>query len=93
MTWIALPPRLFSSSAISFRLLSSRAASTSFAPWSAAIFAVARPMPLEAPVITMVCSRIGLSRRVFIPESSWLMRMESAADASRRAWASLKSGV
>lgn len=38
-----------------------RATSTSFAPFFAALRAVTRPMPLVAPVITIVCSPIGFS--------------------------------
>ena len=40
-----------------------RAASTTRAPARAAFCAVTSPMPLDAPVITMTCSRDGLERR------------------------------
>jgi hypothetical protein len=38
-----------------------REASTTLAPRCAAVRAVARPMPLEAPVMTMTCWLSGLS--------------------------------
>src|SRR5215470_5593583 len=37
-----------------------RAASTTLAPFLAAVSAVHRPMPLDAPVMTITCSLIGL---------------------------------
>src|SRR5437763_7279772 len=46
--------------AISFSVSVLRAARTSLAPWRAAASAVASPMPLDAPVITMTCSESGL---------------------------------
>jgi hypothetical protein len=38
-----------------------RAPSTTFAPRSAASFAVASPIPLDAPVMTMTCSATGFN--------------------------------
>src|SRR4051812_25497067 len=46
--------------AISFSVSVLRAASTSFGPARAAASAVARPMPLVAPVITITCWASGL---------------------------------
>jgi hypothetical protein len=58
-TAIAEPPFAVISSTIPWSSASSRAASTTVAPRAAAIRAVARPMPLEAPVITITCSSSG----------------------------------
>src|SRR5690349_933381 len=49
------------SSAIVASVSSLREARTSLAPNAEAVSAVARPMPLDAPVMTMTCSPIGLS--------------------------------
>jgi hypothetical protein len=51
--YVARPPALRIPSTARRRSLSLRAAKTTRAPREAAIFAVIRPMPLEAPVITM----------------------------------------
>ena len=59
-TWIALPPTPSISAWMRARASPLRAASTTRAPRSAAIRAVARPMPDDAPVMTMTCSLSGL---------------------------------
>src|SRR5690606_32955342 len=59
-----------------------RPASTTLAPRPAAIRAVAAPMPLPAPVITMTWSRSGF-RFGFI-EASWLRRPDSAPSAAQQ---------
>src|SRR5687768_3395686 len=56
----------------------SRATSTTFAPRSAAIFAVASPIPLEAPVITTTWSSIRLS---FTPITALPYKDESVDDS------------
>ncbi len=50
---IARPPDVAISSASAFSAASPRAATTTVAPRDAAIMAVARPIPLDAPVITI----------------------------------------
>ena len=44
-----------------------RAARTNFAPCSAAASAVAKPIPLEAPVMTMTCSLTGFREMAMNP--------------------------
>src|SRR5919199_134338 len=69
VTWIARPPFALISSAALCSASSLRAASTSAAPRSAAMRAVVRPMPLEAPVMTMTCRSNGFSRTVIVRSS------------------------
>ncbi len=54
-TWMASPPAALMRSTMSPSVCSLREARTSLAPSLAAASAVARPMPLEAPVMTMTC--------------------------------------
>src|SRR3954471_13887898 len=61
VTAIASPPAAVIRLTMSLSVPSLRAASTTLAPFFAAVSAVAKPMPLEAPVITMTCSFKGFS--------------------------------
>src|SRR5688500_6855454 len=60
-TWTAAPPAASMSATTRWSARSLRAASTAEAPRCAASFAVASPIPLEAPVTTTTCSDNGLS--------------------------------
>src|SRR5437588_7579314 len=60
-TYTASPPRELISSTRRRSESSARAATTSFAPRSAALRAVTSPMPLDAPVMTTTCSPNFLS--------------------------------
>src|SRR4051812_11147949 len=61
VTAIARPPWDRISSTACSRSAALRAASTTRAPRAAACFAVTRPIPLDAPVMTIVCSDNGRS--------------------------------
>src|SRR5919107_2141634 len=61
VTAMARPPRERMSSTTRWRSAALRAARTTRAPRLAACRAVTRPMPLDAPVITMTCSDKGRS--------------------------------
>ena len=60
-TAVAVPPAASISATSDLSPGSPRAATTTFAPCSAKRRAVARPMPLEAPITTTTCSATGLS--------------------------------
>ncbi len=64
-TWVASPPAASISSWIVASASALREASTTRAPARAAMRAVASPMPLEPPVMTITCSPRGLC--------AWLM--------------------
>src|SRR3954451_18202486 len=64
----ACPPSVLISSAAFWMSASSRDASTTRAPRLPASSAVASPIPLDAPVMTMTCSLIGLSLMGMLPD-------------------------
>src|SRR5690606_1021425 len=81
-TQAASPPRAVIASATSQRPSSLRAASTTRAPRAAASRAVAMPIPLEAPVITMVWSTKGFRRSLMGAPRSFLGRATPRAGSS-----------
>src|SRR4051812_34206701 len=67
VTAMAVPPLAAISLVTASRSAVLRAASTTRAPRLAAIRAVARPMPLDAPVMTMTCCFRDFGRSFFMP--------------------------
>src|SRR6266566_6929323 len=65
----ACPPAALISDSSCRSAASLRAASTSRAPRCAAMRAVVKPIPLDAPVITMTCSSRGLRRILVMGDS------------------------
>src|SRR5690606_18945775 len=91
----ASPPDSRSSPAIRSRASPSRELSTTRAPARHAILAVASPIPLSDPVITITCSLIGLSLRSIGPpgcqgvycREGWSVQDVYRADDALTPWA------